>query len=54
MTKMRKMNTLEMTAENVFNFQENKFKFKQRSFEDCIGTSFGLIDDDLFHRHFKD
>ena len=47
---LTKMNTLEMTAENVFNlqdFEQNKTKFKQRSFEDFIGTSFVLIDADL-------
>ena len=47
---MMKMNTLEMTAGNVFNFQDfeqNKIKFKQRSFEDFIGTYFVLIDADL-------
>ena len=36
---MTKMNTLEMMARNVFNlqdFEENKIKFKQRSFEDFI------------------
>ena len=40
---MTKMNTLEMTAGNVFNlqdFEQNKIKFKQRSIEDFIGTSF--------------
>ena len=47
---MAKMNTLEMTAGNVFNlqdFEQNKIKFKQRSFENFIGTSFVLIDADL-------
>ena len=47
---MTKMNTLEMTAGNVFNlqdFERSKIKFKQRSFEDFIGTSFVLIDADL-------
>ena len=47
---MTKMNTLEMTAGNVFNlqdFEQNKIKSKQRSFEDFIGTSFVLIDADL-------
>ena len=47
---MMKMNTLEMTAGNVFNlqdFEQNKVKSKQRSFEDFIGTSFVLIDADL-------
>ena len=47
---MTKMNTLEMTAGNVFNLQDfaqNKIKFKQRSVEDFIGTSFVLIDADL-------
>ena len=47
---MTKMNTLEMMAGNVFNlqdFEQNKIKFKQRSFEDFIGTSFVLIDADL-------
>ena len=47
---MTKMNTLEMTAGNVFHLQEfeqNKIKSKQRSFEDFIGTSFVLIDADL-------
>ena len=42
-----KMNTLEMTAGNVFNlqdFEQNKIKFKQRRVEDFIGTSFVLID----------
>ena len=44
---MMKMNTLEMTAENVFNlqyFEQNKIKLKQRSFEDFIGTSIVFID----------
>ena len=48
---MTKMNTFEMTAGSVFNlqdFEQNKIKFKQRSFEDFIGTSFVLIDADLF------
>ena len=46
---MTKMNTLEMTAGNVFNLQdfENKIKFNQRSFEDFIDTSFILIDADF-------
>ena len=47
---MTKMDTLEMTAGNVFNlhdFESNKIKLKQRSFEDFIGTSFVLIDADL-------
>ena len=47
---MMKMNTLEMTAGNVFiwqDFEQNKVKSKQRSFEDFIGTSFVLIDADL-------
>ena len=47
---MVKMNTLEVTAGNVFNlqdFEQNTIKFKQRSFEDIIGTSFGLIDPHL-------
>ena len=47
---MTKMNTLEMTAGNVFNlqdFKQNKIKFKQRSVEDFIGTSFVLIDAEL-------
>ena len=47
---MMKMNTLEMTAGNVFyqqNFEQNKVKSKQRSFEDFIGTSFVLTDADL-------
>ena len=47
---MTKTNTLEMTAGNVFNlqnFEQNKIKFKQRSFENFIGTSSGLIDADL-------
>ena len=47
---MMKMNTLEMMAGNVFNlqdFEQNKIKFKQRSFEDFIGTSFGTTDADL-------
>ena len=47
---MTKMNTLLMTAGNVFNwqdFEQNKIKLKQRSFEDSIGTSFVLIDADL-------
>ena len=47
---MTKMNTLKMTTGNVFNqqdFDQNKIKFKQRSFEDSIGTSFVLIDADL-------
>ena len=37
-------------AGNVFNlqdFEQNKIKFKQRIFEDCIGTPFVLIDADL-------
>ena len=47
---MTKMNTLEMTAGNVFNlqnFEQNKIRSKQRSFEDFIGTSFVLNDADL-------
>ena len=47
---MTKMNTFQMTAWNVFNlqdFEQNKIKFKQRSFEDFIGTSFIVIDADL-------
>ena len=47
---MTKMNTLKMTAGIVFNlqdFEQNKIKSKQRSFEDFIGTSFVLIDVDL-------
>ena len=47
---MTKMNTLEMMAGNVFHlqdFERNKIKFKQRSFEDFICTSSGLIDSDL-------
>ena len=47
---MTKMNTLEMTAGNVFNlqgFEQSKIKSKKRSFEDFIGTSFVLIDADL-------
>ena len=47
---MTKMNTLEMTAGNVFNlqdFEQNKIKFKQRSVEDFIGASFVLTDADL-------
>ena len=47
---MTKMNTLKMTAGNVFNlqnFEQNKIKSKQRSFEDFIGTSFVLTDADL-------
>ena len=47
---MTKMNTFEMTAGNVFDlqdFEQNKIKFKQRSFEDFIGISFGTIDADL-------
>ena len=47
---MTMMNTLEMTAGNVFNlqdFEQNKIKLKQRSFEDSIGISFVLIDADL-------
>ena len=39
-----------MTAGNVFNlqdFEQNKVKSKQRSFEDFIGTSFLLINADL-------
>ena len=47
---MTKMNTLEMTAGNVLNlqnFEQNKIKFKQRSFEDFIGNSFVLTDADL-------
>ena len=44
------MNTLEMTAGNVFNLQDfepDKIEFKQRSFEDSIVTSSGLIDADM-------
>ena len=47
---MTKINTLEMTAGNVFNlqdFEQNKTKFKQRSVEDFISTSFVLTDADL-------
>ena len=47
---MTKMNTLKMTAGNVFNlqgFEQNKIKVKQRSVEDFIGTSLVLIDADL-------
>ena len=36
---MTKMNTLEMTAGNVFNlldFEQNKIKSKQRSLEDLL------------------
>ena len=47
---MTKTNTLEMTLGNVFNlkdFEQHKIKFKQRSFEDFIGTSSGLTDADL-------
>ena len=47
---MMKMNTLKMTAGNVFNlqdFEQNKIKSKQRNFEDFIGTSFILIDADM-------
>ena len=47
---MMKINTLKMMAGNVFNkqdFEQNKVKSKQRSFEDFIGTSFVLIDADL-------
>ena len=47
---MTKMNTFEMTAGNVFNqqdFERNKIKLKQRSFEDSIGISLVLIDADL-------
>ena len=47
---MTKMNTLKMTAGNVFNlqdFEQNKIEFKQRSVENFIGTSFVLIDTDL-------
>ena len=36
---MTKMNTLEMTAGNVFNlqnFEQNKIRSKQRSFEDLL------------------
>ena len=47
---MTKMNTLEMTAGNIFNlqdFEQNKNKFKQRSVEDFIGTAFVLIDADM-------
>ena len=39
-----------MMAGNVFNwqdFEQNKVKSKQTSFEDFIGTSFVLIDADL-------
>ena len=59
---MTKMNTLEMTAGNVFNlqdFEQNKIKFKQRGVEDFIGTSFAdlLLMNKLqfwfrFHREF--
>ena len=48
---MTKMNILERMTGNVFNlqdFEQNKIKSKQRSFEDFIGTSFVLIDADLF------
>ena len=47
---MTKMNTFEMMLGHVFylqDFEQNKIKFKQRSFEDFIGTSFVLIDADL-------
>ena len=47
---MMKMITLEIKAGNLFNqqdFEQNKVKSKQRSFEDFIGTSFVLIDADL-------
>ena len=47
---MTKMNTLQMMAGNVFNlqdFEQNEVKFKQRSFEDFIGTSFVSIHADL-------
>ena len=47
---MMKMNTFKITPGNIFNlqdFEQNKIKFKQRSFEDFIGTSFALIDADL-------
>ena len=39
-----------MTAVNVFtsqDFEQNKIKLKQRSFENFIGTSFVLTDVDL-------
>ena len=44
------MNTPEMTTGKVFNlqnFEQSKIKFKQRSIENFIGTSFVLIDADL-------
>ena len=47
---IKRTNTLEMMAGNVFNlqhFEQNKIKFKQRSFADFIGTSFILIYADL-------
>ena len=50
---MTKMNTLEMTAGNVFNlqnFEQDNFeqiKFEQKSFDDFIGKSFVLVDADL-------
>ena len=53
---MMKTNTLEMTAGNVFNlqnFEQNEIKFKQRSFEDFIGISSGLIDADLLDNNFQ-
>ena len=47
---MTKMNTLEITAGNVFtlqSFEQYKIKLKQISFEDFIGKSFVLSDTDL-------
>ena len=41
---------LALESENVFNFQDfeqNEIKFRQRSFEDSIGTFFSLFDTDL-------
>ena len=45
-----RVSTLAMERGNVFNlqeFQQNKIPFKQRSFEDSIGTFMSLFDADL-------
>ena len=47
---MMRVSTLAMESRNVFNLQDieqNKFPFKQRSFEDSIDTTFSLFDADL-------
>ena len=44
---MTKINSLEVIPGNVFQFSNFLINFKQRSFEDFIGTSFGLIEADL-------